>query len=49
MKVKYTDHLRLDELIKYCIDSDIFGAGFSSTCGNIEVVIYKDDIIVTDI
>ena len=52
MKIKKTKFLSLDELIKYCIDNGKFGGNggtFVSTCGLIEVSIYCDDVIVTDV
>lgn len=52
MKIKKKKFLSLAELINYCIDNDKFGGNggnFVSTCGLIEVSIYCDDLIVTDV
>lgn len=52
MKIKNTKLLRLDELIKYCIENDRFGGNggqFVSTCGFVELSIYCDDVIITDV
>ena len=45
-----TRNVRLDELIKHCIDNDTFGSEgvFTSTSGKVNVTIYKDDIVVED-
>ena len=45
-----TKDVRLDELIKHCIDNDTFGSEgvFTSTSGKVKVTIYEDDVVVED-
>lgn len=48
--IKRERQVRLDELIKHCIDNDTFGSKgvFTSTTGKVNVTVYKDDVVVED-
>ncbi|MDJ1152400.1 hypothetical protein QNJ25_00390 [Macrococcus caseolyticus] len=48
--IKCERQVRLDELIKHCIDNDTFGCKgvFTSTTGKVNVTIYKDDVVIED-
>ncbi|GEM_PF-4035264 len=50
MKIKQTRQVRLDELIKHCIDNDTFGSKgvFTSITGKVNVTVYKDDVVIED-
>ena len=45
-----TRNVRLDELIKHCIDNDTFGSEgvFTSISGKVNVTIYRDDVVIED-
>ena len=48
--IKRERQVRLDELIKHCIDNDTFGSKgvFTSATGKVNVTIYKDDVVIED-
>jgi len=50
MKIKQKNLVRLDELIKHCIENDKFGneGTFWSITGKVKVMVYKDDVVIED-
>ncbi|PKE40480.1 hypothetical protein [Macrococcoides caseolyticum] len=50
MKIKQTRQVRLDELIKHCIENDKFGneGTFWSITEKVKVMVYKDDVVIED-
>lgn len=50
MKIKQTRQVRLDELIKHCIENDKFGneGTFWSITGKVKVMVYQDDVVIED-
>lgn len=48
--IKRERQVRLDELIKHCIDNDTFGSKgvFTSITGKVNVTVYKDDVVIED-
>lgn len=50
MKIKQKNLVRLDELIKHCIENDNFGneGTFWSITGKVKVMVYQDDVVIED-